>query len=149
MQKLHFEILIHADAQSVWKTIVEEKKYREWTSVFHENSYFEGGWEKGDTIRFLTVDDKGEKMGMISEIAESKKYSFISIKHLGYIQNGIEDTTSDAVKEWTPAYENYSLTKIGNDIKFEVNMDAAENFVDMFNEMWPKALKKLKEIAER
>jgi hypothetical protein len=52
-------------------------------------------------------------------------------------------------KEWTPAYENYSLTKIGNDIKFEVNMDAAENFVDMFNEMWPKALKKLKEIAER
>ncbi|HEX3020327.1 MAG TPA: hypothetical protein VHP36_08485 [Chitinispirillaceae bacterium] len=83
MQKMHFEITIHGNPKSVWDAIVDPQKYRNWTSAFHEGSYFEGGWEKGDKIRFITKNQKGEKEGMISEIAESKKYSFISIRHLG------------------------------------------------------------------
>lgn len=148
MRKMHFEILIKASPEAVWDAVVNDKKYREWTSPFHEGSYFEGGWEKGDSIRFLALNEKGEKEGMISEIAESKKYSFISIRHIGQILGGVEDTTSDAVKKWAPMYENYTFTQLGENTKFEVDMDADDQFYDEISEMWPIALQKLKAIVE-
>jgi hypothetical protein len=52
------------------------------------------------------LNEKGEKEGIISEIAESRKNSFISIRHLGNILNGKEDPTSEEVRKWAPAYEN-------------------------------------------
>ena len=72
MRKLHFEVLIAAKPEAVWDAIVDDKKYREWTSVFQEGSHFEGGWNEGDKIQFLTLNEKGEKEGMFSEIAKVK-----------------------------------------------------------------------------
>jgi hypothetical protein len=149
MRKMHFEISIRASPKEVWDAIVDDKKYREWTRVFNEGSYFEGGWDKGDKIRFLALNEKGEKEGMISEIAESRKYSFISIRNIGQILGGVEDTISDEVRKWAPSYENYTLTQRGDTTKFEVDVDADDQFYDMFKEVWPKALEKLKAIVER
>jgi hypothetical protein len=149
MQKMHFKIIIHGKPQEVWDAVVDSQKYREWTSVFHPDSCFEGGWEKGNRICFLACSKNGEKEGMIAEIAESRKYSFISIKHLGYISGGVEDTISEKVKQFAPAYENYSFTPIGDNTKFEVDIDIEEDYVEMFSALWPKALKKLKETVER
>jgi hypothetical protein len=149
MKKMHYEITINAKPEQVWDAIVEDKKYREWTAHFHEGSFFEGGWNKGDKIRFLTLNEKGQKEGMLSEIAESKKHSFISIKHLGVIVGGVEDTTSDEAKKWAPAYENYTLTPQEENTKLEVDVDTDETFDEMFKDVWPKALEKLKNVAER
>ena len=149
MRKMHFEILIKAKPEAVWNAIVDDKKYIEWTSVFHEGSYFEGGWNKGDKIQFLSVNEKGEKEGMFSEIVESRKPSFISIKNLGVVLGGKQDTTSEAAKKWVPAYENYTLIQQGDSTKFEVDADADDEYYDMFKEMWPQALEKLKQILEK
>jgi uncharacterized protein YndB with AHSA1/START domain len=43
MKKMHFEIITNASPEKIWDAIVDDKKYREWTSIFHEGSYFEGG----------------------------------------------------------------------------------------------------------
>jgi hypothetical protein len=37
---------------------------------------------------------------MVAEIAENRRNEFISIRHLGFIANGIVDTTSEVVKAW-------------------------------------------------
>jgi Polyketide cyclase / dehydrase and lipid transport len=149
MEKLHFEISINAEPEKIWHAVVDPNSYREWTTEFNPTSRFEGGWDKGDAIRFLGTNDKGEVEGMVSEIAESRKHSFISIRHKGYIHGDKEDTTSEAIRKWAPAYENYTLIKMNDCTRFEVDMDAENAFVAMFSEMWPKALKRLKEIAER
>jgi hypothetical protein len=149
MKKLHFEILIHASPEKVWNAVVTDRDYREWASAFGPTSYFEGGWEKGQAIRFLGINEHGKKDGMISEIAESKKPAFISIRHLGVIMDGVEDTTSDAAKKWTPAYENYTLTPAGKNTTFSVDVDVNEEYVQMFSDMWPTALAQLKKISER
>jgi hypothetical protein len=99
MKKMHFEIITNASPEKVWDAIVDDKKYREWTSIFHEGSYFEGGWNKGDKIKFLTLNEKGEKEDMFSEIAESKKYSSISIRHIGIVIAVKEDTSSKEAKK--------------------------------------------------
>lgn len=149
MRRMHFEILIHAKPEQVWNAIIEDRKYREWTSSFQEGSYFEGSWNKGDKIQFLSINEKGEKEGMFSEVTESKKPSFISIKHLGIILGGKEDTTSETAKKWAQAYEKYTLTQQGENTKFEVDADTEESMYDMFKDTWPKALEKLKQIAEQ
>jgi hypothetical protein len=105
--------------------------------------------EFGDKINFVGIDEKGEKGGMVSEIAESRKPEYISIRHLGYMQNGVEDTTSEAVKAWAPAYENYTIQKDGEGSKFILEQDIEDQYEEMFAEMWPKAFQKIKEIAER
>lgn len=43
---------------------------------------------------------------MISEIAESRADEFISIRHLGFITNGIEVTRGEPIRAWALAYEN-------------------------------------------
>lgn len=149
MKKIHFEITINAKPEQVWDAIVNDEKYREWTSVFQAGSYFEGGWNKGDKIEFLALNEKGEKEGMYSEIAESTKPSFISIRHLGTILGGKKDAESEEAKKWAPAYENYTLTQQGETTKFEVDADADEGFYEMFKDMWPEALQKLKQVAEK
>lgn len=149
MKKLHFEIDIKASRETVWDAIVNEAKYREWCSEFNAGSYFEGGWNKGDSIRFLALDAQGEKEGMISEIAKSDYPEYISIKHIGYVSKGKEDTTSDEVKKWTPSYENYTLKEMnGQATRFMVDMDTVEEWSAMFEEMWPRALRKLKAVCE-
>jgi hypothetical protein len=149
MKKLKLDIEINASREKVWDAIVNDEKYRQWTAAFMEGSFFEGGWNKGDAIRFLAIVD-GKKGGMVAEIAESIYPEFISIRHLGEIQNGVDDTTSEKVKAWTPAYENYTLKKLGKDkTLFIVEVDSAEEYYEMFMEMWPKALKNLKEVSEK
>ena len=72
-----------------------------------------------------------------------------SIRHLGIIHGGAEDTTSEVVKAWAPAYENYRLTRAGSGTKLEVEADVEDSYAAMFGEMWPKALAALKQVAER
>lgn len=86
---------------------------------------------------------------MVARIRENRPYEFVSIEHLGILKDGIEDTTSDEVKKWTPAFENYTFTEKDGGTEVSVDMDIAEEYADMFKEMWPKALLKLKEISER
>ncbi len=45
-------------------------------------------------------------------------------------------------------YENYTLTDVDGKTQLEVDLDSEEEYADMFDEMWPKALEKLKELAE-
>ena len=150
MKKINLETVINASREKVWDAIVNEPKYRRWTSAFGETSHFEGGWNKGDTIRFLAINKEGKKEGMVSEIAESNYPEYISIKHLGYIVNGIDDTTSEEIRKWAPAFENYTLEKVGEDkTLFKLEMDCIDEYYDLMMDLWPKAMDKLKEVSEK
>lgn len=147
--KLHFETKIKAPAAKVWATMLEDKTYRQWTTAFDPTSYFEGSWEKGSRIRFLI--EGGD--GMYSEIVDNIPHKFISIKHLGTIKKGFEDRTSEEAKKWVPAFENYTLTNQGETTDLEVDIELDDSLEiysmkEMFNDMWPKALSKLKEMCE-
>lgn len=151
MKKINLSININASVEKVWDSVISDMPYREWTAVFNPGSYFKGDWSKGSKMLFLGPNpETGEEGGMVSEIAENIPYKYISIKHNGMINNGVEDTTSEEVKKWTPSFENYTFEKISdNETKFTLDMDSNDEYYEMFMEMWPKALEKLKEVAER
>jgi activator of Hsp90 ATPase-like protein len=148
MQILKFSSLIDADKRKVWETMLSKETYKEWTKAFHPGSDYEGSWEKGEDIHFIAVTDKG-KQGMYSRIKENIKYEFISIEHLGAINNGVIDTTSDEVKKWTPSFENYTFTDKDGKTELKVEVQVEPDYKDMFDGMWPKALNTLKELCEK
>lgn len=149
---MHFEIIINEPREKVWDTMLNKKTYAIWTAPFNAGgSTYEGNWEQGEEIRFLGPDpETGEIGGMFSRIKESRKPEFTSIEHIGIIKpDGSVDTTSDEVKKWAPAYENYTLTEVGNSTHVRIDQDIDPAYRAMFEEMWPKALQKLKELAEQ
>jgi uncharacterized protein YndB with AHSA1/START domain len=149
MQKLHFSITINAPKEKVWDTMLDDATYREWTTAFNPGSYYKGDWSKGSKILFLGPDPKtGKEGGMVSRIAEHKPYEYISIEHLGLVKDGVEDTTSEEAKKWAPAFENYTFKEKEGATEVLVDMDAEEEYADMFSNMWPEALQKLKSLAE-
>lgn len=146
MHKIHFTIQINAPKEKVWDTMLSADTYTEWTEPFSPGSRFEGNWEEGTEIKFL---DASSKSGMYSMVRENKKYEFVSVEHLGIVNDGVVDTTSDEVKKWAPAFENYTFTEKDGGTEVAVDMDISEEYKDNFQDMWPKALQKLKEISER
>jgi len=150
MKKLHFSMLINAPKDKVWHAMLDDQPYREWTNAFNEGSHYKGSWEKGSKILFLGPDpNTGQEGGMVSRIFENRPYEFISIEHLGIVQNGVEDTTSEAARKWAPAFENYTFKDRAGATEVLVDIDVEDEYVQMFSEMWPKGLRKLKELAEK
>lgn len=150
MQKLHFSVHIQAPKKKVWDAMLQDKTYREWTTAFNPGSYYEGKWETGSKMLFLGPHPKtGLPSGMVSCIKESRPYEFVSIEHLGFVQDGVEDTTSDFIKEWVGALENYTFVEKNGGTEVQVDIDVADSQKDEFQGMWPKALELLKEISEK
>lgn len=148
MQKLNFSIVIKASKEKVWNTMLDDKTYRQWTEAFSPGSHFVGSWNKGSKMLFLGPDQEGKLGGMVSRIKENKKHEYLSIEHLGLVQDGKEDTTSDAVKQWAGALENYTFKDLNDKTELLVDMDINDEYKEMFENMWPAALDKLKILAE-
>lgn len=148
MEKLHYSVDISAPKEKVWKTMLEDETYRQWTEVFGSGSHYEGNWDEGSKILFLAPDQEGRMGGMVSTIAENRPQEFISIKHIGLIHDGVEDTEREEARKWAPAYENYTFTEENGSTTVAVDMDIEEEHQEMFQDMWVKALQKLKELAE-
>ena len=148
MQKAHYSILINAPRERVWQKLFDDTSYRIWTEPFSPGSHFKGSWDKGSKILFLGPGEDGKLGGMVSRIAENKPNEFMSIEHLGIVNDGVEDTTSEAARKWAPAFENYTLTDRDGATELLIEIDLEDSYVEMFDEMWPKALQKLKEISE-
>lgn len=147
VKKMHFSTVIRAPRQRIWELMLASDTYRDWTAAFMEGSYYEGSWTPGSRIRFLTP--AGE--GMVAEVAENRPGEFVSLKHLGAIgKDGVEDTTSEAVRAWAPAYENYRFIERGDGTtEVQVEMDTLPDYEQFMQEAWPKALARLKEICEQ
>jgi len=99
---------------------------------------------KGARIRFLSP----EGGGMVAQIAANRLHEFISIRHLGIIQDGVEDTDSAAVKAWGPAFENYRFRDVDGATEVSVECDTSPEFEDYLRDAWPKALAALRELCE-
>ncbi|MGF1925020.1 MAG: SRPBCC domain-containing protein [Bacteroidia bacterium] len=147
---MDFKIEINAPREKVWDVLFGEKTYPMWTSAFSEGSMVETDWQKGSKALFLD----GNNRGMVSRIAENVPNEFMSIEHLGMYDNGVEDYESEHVKMWAGAKENYTLTEFEGKTALHIYMEMDESeknkqMIEMFADMWPKALNLVKELSEK
>jgi uncharacterized protein YndB with AHSA1/START domain len=153
MEKLHFSIVINAPKEKVWKTMLGKDTYGIWTEVFTPGSHYIGDWGKGSKIHFLAPDEQGKMSGTIFQVKENRQYEFVSIENIGMVQDGVEDISSKEATVYAGALENYTFKEIDDTTEVLVDlspvMDIPADYKEMYQDMWHKALQKLKELAEQ
>jgi len=146
MARKEFRITIDAPREKVWQVLWDLQTYPVWTAPFSPSSNVRtDNWKKDSKVLF--TDGSGN--GMVSTVAENVPNEFMSFRHLGELKDGVEDTSSERVSAWAGATENYTLRDNGGKTELVIDMDITEEFADMFDEMWPKALDKVKELSEK
>jgi uncharacterized protein YndB with AHSA1/START domain len=146
MEKLNYNITINASRERVWQILWGMDTYPQWTSVFSANSSVEtDNWKKGSKVIF----GDGTGNGMVSMVADNKPNEYMSFKHLGEINDGVEDTTSEKVQLWAGSTENYTLKDADGKTELLVDMDIAAEWKDHFAKIWPQAMDKIKELSEK
>jgi hypothetical protein len=141
---LQFTVFIQAPRGAVWNAMLDAESYKDWTSAFCAGSYYEGSWAEGEKIRFLSPGGDG----MSAIIAANRRHEFISIRHLGQISAGVEDFTSDSVRGWAPAYENYSFADAPGGTQLNVRVETTPQFEQYMLDTFPQALRRLKALCE-
>jgi len=152
MKKLQFKISINAPVAKIYDFMLgttSKSTYEQWTSLFNPTSIYEGSWEKGNKILFFGVDEKGEKGGMVSRIAENIPNRFVSIQHYGLLKADKEITEGPEVEKWANGFENYTFEENNGTTTVTLNLGITEDFLDYMNQTYPKALDKLKELCEK
>lgn len=144
MKTLSFSVTIAAPRRAVWDTMLSPDGYRAWTAPFMEGSHFEGSWAQGQKMRFLAPGDQG----MVGIIEENRLHEHVSIRHVGEINAGVEDTSSPKVMAWAPAYEKYTFVDTAEGTRVTVDVDSSDEHESFMRETFPKALQALKQRCE-
>lgn len=148
MKTKTYQINIKAPVAQVFYKMLDRPTYKLWTAEFQPTSDYEGGWNKGDKIYFIGINKEGKREGMIAKIAEHIPNKFISIAHYGILDGDTEILEGPAVEGWTGCTENYHFEEQDDVTTVTVKLDVMDQYLTYFDETWPKALARLKQICE-
>jgi uncharacterized protein YndB with AHSA1/START domain len=144
MKQLEFKTTIHAPAAKVWQLLWNDTTYRHWTSVFHDTSFAKTDWKEGSSVHFL--GDTGD--GMYSKILSKKENIEMIFEHLGVVKNFAEQPMDADTKKWSGSKEQYFLKETNGVTELVAKVDIVDDFEDYFSSTFPKALEKIKDLAE-
>ena len=141
MKKLEFTIEINATKEKVWDALWIDENYRNWTTVFHEGSYYESDLKEGSEIQFLSPDKNG-MFGIVEKVIPFEKIYFL---HKGEVVSGEKQGETYG----SEAIERYDLVEKDGKVSLSETMNAPEEYISYFANTFPVALEKVKEIAEK
>lgn len=141
LKTLSFSIFIDSDREKIWSVLWNPKTYEKWTRVFGEGGHYKGELKQGNTIQFLGKDGGG----MSSHIEKLIENEQIVFAHQNEIKAGVETDST-----WQGAKEIYYLKKeTDTGTELQVILDVTPDMEDFFNEVFPKALALVKQLAEQ
>ena len=106
---------------------------------------------RGSEIRFLGSNPDGAHgglTGMFGVITENRPYEFVLIEYQGQIVNDVDDTTSREARQLIGAREAYSFFEADGVTTVTIDVDTADTYAELFGDLWPKGLAKLRDLAE-
>jgi uncharacterized protein YndB with AHSA1/START domain len=142
---LRFSMRIAAPRRTVWDAMLQPDSYRDWTQAFCAGSHYEGSWEQGQRIRFLSP----EGAGMVADVAENRPLERIDLCFVGEVRAGAGEVEV-AASAWAGAHERYDFADDGDGAtRLDVAIDVTPDHVAFMNATWPVALERLKALCER
>jgi len=142
-----FSIEINASPEKIWFVLWDDHHYRQWTSVFCEGSWMVTDWREGGKVHFLAPN--GEGMYSLLEVNSAKEKMYF--RHIGELKDFEEQPVDEKTGAWSGAREYYSLSVKDSPTApsvLNVLMDIDDTHLPYFLETFPKALAKVKELAE-
>lgn len=144
METLSYETVINAPLQKVWDILWTPETYREWTQFFSSDSQMKSDWKIGGKTYFVNSNNEG----MVSTIDSMNEPTEIVFKHLGMIKDGVEDTESKEVKQWSGCFEKYFLIDLEGRTKLHAEVQVEKDWAEHLNTGFTKGLQIVKDLAE-
>lgn len=142
MKELQFRVSIHAPKDRVWSVLWDDATFREWAGVIDPGTYMEGELKVGGSVQFISAENG---YGVTSHVDEVKRGEYIQLSHVADTQDAGERERDD---EWTGGKESYSLTEQDGITTLVATFDVPLKMEAYFNEAYPKAFARVKELAE-
>lgn len=138
-----FSVEIHATKETIWKTLWEDKSFREWSNIIDEGTYLVGVLEEGSEIQFISSVNG---YGVTSFVEKLIPNTSVVLRHLADTKDSGQ---AERAKDWTGGKEIYQLTEIEDRILLTVVIDIPLEHEALFDEIFPKALNCIKILAEK
>lgn len=143
MKEVQFSIEINTSKEKVWATLWEDITFRDWASIIDEGTYMKGLMIEGNEIQFISSING---YGVTSLIEKLNPNEFVLFRHESDTQ---ESGQQEREKEWTGGTESYSLTEQNGVSTLIVKTDIPLEQEEYFNIMFPRALERIKVLAEK
>ena len=145
MKHIEFKVQISAPKETVWDALVNLDKYKIWAKAFSSDSQFIGDWKQGESITFFDPNLGGTK----AIFEELILYKRICARHIAiWNKDGSEDVESEEARKWMGTIESYTLNEEKGKTELIIEIHTHEDYINIFNNSWPKAIKLLKELCE-
>ncbi len=142
MKDMQFSIEINASKEHVWGTLWQDETFRQWAGIIDPGTYMKGELQEGGEVEFISAENG---YGVTSLVAKLVPGEFLLLKHSADTQ---ENGSEEREKEWTGGEESYSLTEKDAVTTLAATFGVPEKMEEYFEVNYPKALEKVKELAE-
>lgn len=142
MKELQFTIDITTPKEKVWNTLWQDETFRQWADIIDPGTHLVGELAKGNEVQFIS----GNGYGVTSLVAELTPNEFLLFKHQADTQNS---GAQEREKEWTGGKESYALTEQDGITSLTATFNVPPEQEEYFTVTYPKALERVKELAEQ
>jgi uncharacterized protein YndB with AHSA1/START domain len=142
MKEMQFSIEINAGRERVWDTLWQDKTFREWADIIDPGTYMVGDLKEGNEVQFISANG----YGVTSLVEKLTPGEFLLLRHHADTQ---EEGKREREKEWTGGKESYLLSEKDGATTLTVAFDVPPELEEYFKINYPKALKRIKILAER
>ncbi len=142
MRELQFVAKINTTKEKVWDTLWQDITFRDWASIIDPGTYMVGELKEGNEIQFISSENG---YGVTSRVEKLIANELLLLRH--------ESDTQDIGKrgrepEWSGGKESYTLTERKGVTLLTATFDVPPEQEKYFNDAYPKALERIKELAE-
>jgi uncharacterized protein YndB with AHSA1/START domain len=141
MKEMQFSIEINATKEKVWDTLWQDETLREWAGIIDPGTYMVGELKEGNEVQYIS----GNGYGVTSLIEKLVAGEFLLLRHRADTQEGGK---RERENQWTGGKESYSLAEKDGATTLTVAFDVPSELEEMFKVSYPKALERVKVLAE-
>jgi uncharacterized protein YndB with AHSA1/START domain len=142
MNEMQFSIEISAPKEKVWDVLWQDATIREWAGIIDPGTYMVGELTQGSEVAFISAENG---YGVTSLVEKVTPNEYVLLRHSADTK---ESGTEERDKQWTGGAESYELIESYGVTTLKVAFDVPEELEEYFTTTYPKALKKIKELAE-
>ncbi len=143
MKELQFTIEVHTPKETVWNTLWQDETFREWAGIIDPGTYMVGDLKEGNEVEFISAENG---YGVTSLVEKLAVHEYLLLRHSADTQDSGAGVRDD---EWTGGQESYLLAEKEGITTLTAAFDVPSEIEDYFKVNYPKALERVKVLAER
>lgn len=143
MNEVQFTVEINAPKEKVWDTLWQDETFRDWAGLIDPGTYMRGVLKEGSEVEFISAENGYGVTSLVEKLVEGE---ILLLRHHADTQDSGKE---DREKQWTGGAESYTLSEKNDTTTLTVAFDVPSELEEMFNDLYPKALNRVKQLAEQ